>query len=273
VTVTVPDTGWVACQNVPDTGTVPEIPTVPETVALTVPDTGWVAGKFVTDTDPPVCCMGEPRVVLIVVCSAAVAAPLGSGRLAADTGWVACQNVPVTGVLGIAAILTGWVACQNVPVTAWEAGKFDTATEPVTVAFKFAAVGWATVTVPDTGWVACQNVPDTGTVPEIPTVPVTVAFRFAAVGWATVTVPDTGWVACQNVPVTATDPGRVTGSGVAAEAPTRFVPLRNPMYVAEPGAAAPVELTEGFVAEMLPVIGSGFPTLTPTRFPPELNPR
>ena len=37
--------------------------------------------------------------------------------LAIDTGCVACQKSPVTGVLGMLAIDTGCVACQNKPVT------------------------------------------------------------------------------------------------------------------------------------------------------------
>jgi hypothetical protein len=45
---------------------------------------------------------------------------------------VACQNVPVTGVVGIDAIETGWVVGKNVPVTACDAGKFETDTVPLT---------------------------------------------------------------------------------------------------------------------------------------------
>src|SRR5271156_6177007 len=39
-------------------------------------------------TEPPVACIGEPSVVLIVVRPAKVAAPVGSGRDAAETGCV-----------------------------------------------------------------------------------------------------------------------------------------------------------------------------------------
>ena len=50
-----------------------------------------------------------------------VAAPDGSGREAAETGWVAWKNVPVTGVVGIDAILTGCVTPEpltgNAPET------------------------------------------------------------------------------------------------------------------------------------------------------------
>src|SRR5665213_3527281 len=97
------DTGCVACQKVPLTAKVP----VPA-FAVTVPLTGCVACQKVPLTG---CVTPEPstrrRVLVTVklegifVLSAlrvvSVAAPVGSGTLAIDTGCVACQKVPLTG--------------------------------------------------------------------------------------------------------------------------------------------------------------------------------
>ena len=59
-----------------------------------------------------------------------------------ETGCVACQKVPVTGVVGAVARETGCVACQKVPLTGCVACQ----------------------KVPLTGCVACQKVPVTGVV-------------------------------------------------------------------------------------------------------------
>jgi hypothetical protein len=72
------------------------------------------------------------------------------GRLARDTGCVACQNVPVTGNVPPAPVtvqVPAWVAwVANVPalVTAWDGTLAS-----------------------DTGCVACQNVPVTGMAPAM----------------------------------------------------------------------------------------------------------
>src|ERR1035437_1911881 len=95
--------GWVVCQNVPDTGwAVP--PAMPCTVKTAVPGTPAVP--------PPATIHGEVLCVTATVPVMVVDAK--------DTGCVVCQNVPVTGVVGIAAMETGCVACQKVPVTAME---------------------------------------------------------------------------------------------------------------------------------------------------------
>src|SRR6516164_4268952 len=51
---------------------------------------------------------------------AAVEAPVGNGKLAALTGCVACQKVP----------LTGWVACQKVPDTGCVVAEPSTLSAP-----------------------------------------------------------------------------------------------------------------------------------------------
>lgn len=103
------------------------------------------------------------------------------------TGWVVCQKVPVTAVVGIEDTetlpLTGWVACQKVPVTGVLGME----------AMVTAVVGMEAI---DTGCVVCQKVP------------VTAVVGMEAMETGCVVcqnVPDTGWVACQNVPVTGVD--------------------------------------------------------------------
>src|ERR1035437_8446219 len=94
--------GWVACQKVPVTATLPvtvvlarltthgDVPwfTVPITLVVSAASVAWTANV--------------PAFVVAMVVLEKASVP--------DIGWVACQNVP----------LTGCVVCQNVPVTAME---------------------------------------------------------------------------------------------------------------------------------------------------------
>src|SRR5206468_2607585 len=80
------------------------VPAVPM-FAVTVPLTGWVTPepsvfKAVIDATPWTESTSAEAVpaVPIAGCLAAVLAPAGRGRLAALTGCVACQKVPVTAI-------------------------------------------------------------------------------------------------------------------------------------------------------------------------------
>src|SRR6185312_13073505 len=127
VAATVPLTGCVACQKVPETGWVTPDPSTLSAVIEAMPWTEITSAEAL----PAVPSAG---------CLAAVAAPVGSGSEAADTGCVVCQKVPVTATG--AATLTGCVACQNVPVTATLAARL---TGCVVVPVGSTRNGWAEV--------------------------------------------------------------------------------------------------------------------------------
>jgi hypothetical protein len=108
--------------------------------------TGW-------DADI-VACPAAGSFAFIAASVVSVAAPVGSGRAEAETGWVACQNVPVTATLPL-------MPTFHVP---------DWVTAPMT----FAPVAKAGREAKETGtaealsWVSVSP-PVTVTVPEIDT--------------------------------------------------------------------------------------------------------
>jgi hypothetical protein len=119
--------GCVACQKVPETdiGTPlvmpwtgkPERAVTPAAVSVVfvliearLPPVSRASAdvlRFVPAlavTEPPVCCIGEPTAVFSVVWRAAVAAPAGSGRDAAETGTALWSDATTTGWLFAAVV-------------------------------------------------------------------------------------------------------------------------------------------------------------------------